>query len=111
MQRRLSMIVISGLLVCIASSAKSQGRNTVAPQPDQLISRFEKTLPFSFTYDRKSSKDLLGSWHKSETIRSITDGRNVRTVTYTDPHTQLELTWEVTRFPETQPYRMGDPPS
>jgi alpha-galactosidase len=100
MQLRLSMIVIAGPLVCVLSTAMSQNRNTVEAQPDQLISGFEKAVPFSFTYDGKSSKEFLGSWQKSENVRSISDGRSVHTVNYIDSSTHLEVDWEVTRFPE-----------
>ena len=48
-------------------------------------------LPFSFVYGGKSSRDLLGSWRRTIQEDSSDATRHVRTVTFTDPESGLEV--------------------
>jgi alpha-galactosidase len=43
---------------------------------------------------------LLASWHKSETVQPLSRGRKLRTITYRNPATHLEVSREITTFPE-----------
>lgn len=54
-------------------------------------------IPFSFNYDGKPSSELLPRWKQNETS-SRADGREIHTVTYTDPDTGLEVKYEAAVF-------------
>jgi alpha-galactosidase len=66
----------------------------------QTVTRLENGVPFSFVYDGKPAKQLLESWQKSETVEPLSQGRTLRTITYRDPTTHLEISREITTFPE-----------
>jgi alpha-galactosidase len=67
----------------------------------ELVQDLERGTPFSFVYDGKPAQSLLPSWKRSETERPLGDGRTLRTITYRDPSTQLEVKREITIFPGT----------
>ncbi len=66
----------------------------------QTLTGLEKDSPFSFVYDGKPATQFLASWHKSETVHLLSRGRSLRTITYRDPTTHLEVIREITTFPE-----------
>jgi len=72
----------------------------VAERSGQSISSLENGVPFSFLCAGKPSNGFLASWQKSETVHPLSGGRTLRTVTYRDPVTQLEVSREITAFPE-----------
>jgi len=47
--------------------------------------------PFSFVYDGRPSSELLGTWERAETTEERPDGTAVRTLTFRDPATGLEV--------------------
>lgn len=49
------------------------------------------TIPFSFTYDGKSSTELLKTWECKKTNRQLDARRTEYTLCYTDPTTGLEV--------------------
>lgn len=59
---------------------------------------FSKDLPFSFTYNGKSSAELLPACTKTEKDLKPSDGKRQHVVTFTDPATGLEVRYEATRF-------------
>ncbi len=65
--------------------------------PSRLpVSRIE--MPFLFVYDGRSSRELLGTWARAEKTSPLPDGRRLKTVTYTDRKTGLEVVAESTFF-------------
>lgn len=64
----------------------------------ELISReaYDRTLdldfPFSFVYDGKSSKTFLKDWDLDRKKTDLIDGKVVRTLTFTEPNGQLQVT-------------------
>ena len=46
------------------------------------------------------AKEFLPSWQRSETVHPLSEGRTLRTITYRDPATHLEVSREITTFPE-----------
>jgi alpha-galactosidase len=50
-----------------------------------------QTLPFSFVYGGKDSSAIIGSWKKRVEDRVIDAARRVRTLTITDPATNLQI--------------------
>lgn len=86
---RLRMLVCAALLFCAVSSA-----------PGQVMATLENGAPFSFVYGGKPSQQFLASWQKSESVHPLSEGRTLRTITYRDPATQLEVSCEITTFPE-----------
>jgi hypothetical protein len=82
---RMRMLLNVGLLFCAISSASGQ-----------IMATLETVAPFSFVYDGKPAQEFLSSWPKSETVRSLSGGRTLRTVTYRGPATHLEVSREIT---------------
>jgi alpha-galactosidase len=76
------------LLFCLTGTASSQ-----------IITKLENGAPFSLVYDGKPAKEFLSSWQKSETVHPLSGGRTLRTITYRDPATHLEVSREITLFP------------
>jgi len=52
---------------------------------------FAAEPPFSFTYGRRASAELLKTWDLGRTVRKLDDQRSEHTLTYTDPRTRLVL--------------------
>jgi alpha-galactosidase len=55
-------------------------------------------LPFSFSYDGKSSADFLGRWHASRRSVPLDQYREQQTLTYIDPATHLEVRCVMLRY-------------
>lgn len=80
-------------LQCLAWGQQEAGHKSI-------LHAFEEGTPFSFVYGGKPSKSFLSSWKQSETVHPLADGRRLRTVTYRDPVTHLEVSREITLFPK-----------
>ena len=52
---------------------------------------YSTDLPFRFTYDAKSSADLLKSWKLERTSRQLDEQRTERTSTWSDPQTGMQV--------------------
>ncbi len=97
---RISLSVAPLLFVMIAESATA-----VLPAPDEMMearqwtaATFENVpesntapLCFSFTYDGKPSGELLGAWKFLQDSRALDQQRTVRTLSWTEPGTGLEV--------------------
>ncbi len=68
----------------------------------EMTRTFAEGTSFSFVYGGKPSRSFLSSWKKSEVAHSLADGRTLRTITYQDPVTQLEVSREITFFPQSE---------
>jgi len=55
-------------------------------------------LPFSFNYDGQSSAALLKQWKRERQVKELDAQRTERTVTWTDPKTQLVLRWAAIEY-------------
>lgn len=88
MHTRVLWLAIMVALFCAAANA-----------PGQIITSLESGTPFSFVYGGKPSKRFLASWQRSERTHPLSGGRTLRTITYRDPVTHLEVTREITVFP------------
>ncbi len=56
------------------------------------------TLPFSFGYDGRPSSELLGSWNLESASAEIDGKGTQRTLTYTDPSTELQVRCESVEY-------------
>jgi alpha-galactosidase len=56
--------------------------------------------PFSFAYGGKPSSQLLPNWRFASERRRLEDGSEIRTLTWIDPETKLEVRCECTLFPD-----------
>ncbi len=99
MQIRPLWLVNLGLLLLIACTASDHPQKSGPEQSSSLTATLENGAPFSLVYDGKPAKDFLASWQKSETVQSLSGGRTLRTITYRDPATHLEVSREITIFP------------
>ena len=89
-------------LVCCASHVSA-----ATPTAEEMKSRsvWQKAhfnrrataLPCSLVYDGQDAGPSMGKWRPAATERGLAD-RVLRTLTFTDPQTQLELRCEVTEF-------------
>src|SRR6266404_4094873 len=96
----LSKLVIV-LLVLVQSAvyvqaAGSHGNQIGAP----LIEQITAGTAFSFVYDGKPSQDLLPQWSQTSSSKSLGDGREIKVTTYRHQASGLEISREVTVFPE-----------
>ena len=85
------------LLLIGASTLVAQ--NGGSPAAAVLVNSVGAGRAFSFVYDGKPSADLLPHWEKSQTTKSLADGKKLRTITYRDPASGLEVSDELTSFP------------
>jgi alpha-galactosidase len=99
MQIRPLWLVNLGLLSLIACTASDHPQRPGPEQSSSLTTTLENGAPFSLVYDGKPAKDFLASWQKSETVQPLSGGRTLRTITYRDPVTHLEVSREITVFP------------
>lgn len=54
--------------------------------------------PFSFIYNGKSLKELIGNWNTEETVEQLDKARIRRIMTYTDPTTKLIVRCVLTQY-------------
>jgi alpha-galactosidase len=83
------LLVNAAAFFCAISSASGQVMDTL-----------ENGAPFSFDYGGKPAKEFLPSWQRSETVHPLSEGRTLRTITYRDLASHLEVSREITTFPE-----------
>jgi alpha-galactosidase len=57
--------------------------------------------PFSFTYNRQSSKTLLASWPKETKTTQLSENRAEHTTVWTDPRTHLEIRLSATSYADS----------
>src|SRR5690349_15801241 len=91
--RRLNLLALLTLCGFACNSAKLSN----LPHPRAM---FSGTIPFSFSYGGRESRSLLSSWRKKEVTRVLPSGERKQLITYSDPATRLEVTSEITFFPE-----------
>ena len=99
MRTRTLWLVNLPVLFCALCTVSGQSKRPAPVRSGQLVATLESGLPFSFVDDGKPSKEFLASWQKSETVHPLSGGRTLRTITYHDPATHLEVTREITVFP------------
>ena len=95
------LLVLVHSAVCIPSE-KSRGKHTGSDKTTAaLLQKITAGTAFSFVYDGKRSQVLLPQWKQTGSTKSLGDGRKLQITTYRDA-TGLEITREVTLFPESQ---------
>lgn len=106
--RRTIIALASALLLALGTIPASaqvrlhmQGDKTdIARWIDQRFAKGQLP-PFSFILDEQPSEEFLRSWHWSRTAPASTDKDVVlRTFTYTDPRSGLEVVCDVKGYPE-----------
>ncbi|MFI5380687.1 MAG: alpha-galactosidase [Tepidisphaerales bacterium] len=60
----------------------------------------QATLPFSFTYGGRPSAELLAGWPRKDEAGAADGGRNLRTITWIDPVTGLEVRCAIVEYRE-----------
>jgi alpha-galactosidase len=65
-----------------------------------LLQRVTAGTAFSFMYDGRRSQDFLPAWKQTSSTKSLGEGREAKVTTYRDEATGLEISREVTLFPE-----------
>src|ERR1700704_1476438 len=97
MRNLLSRLVVV-LLVQSAVYVQAAGSDT-ATAP--LIEQITAATAFSFSYDGKRSRDFLAQWKQASSGKLLADGREIRVTSYRDAATGLEISREVTVFPQS----------
>jgi alpha-galactosidase len=59
----------------------------------QAVAAISADLPFSFRYGDQASVALLRDWRLERQVTKLDDQRTLRTWTWTDPKTRLEVRW------------------
>ena len=90
-------LFLANFIVIAGSQCLAWGQQNARSK--ELLHAFEQGTPFSFVYGGKPAASFLSSWKKSETVHPLADGRTLRTITYQDPVTHLEVSREITLFP------------
>src|SRR5271170_7077 len=66
------------------------------------LNKTVREIPFSFLYDGKPSSEFISKWKRTERAETPAGGELRReTLTYTDPQGELELTCEISSFPNS----------
>ena len=65
---------------------------------ERLCTADPVNLPFTFTYDGQPSRNLLAKWRRTESANTVEENRRIRTITYLDPQTGLELRCEAVEY-------------
>ena len=106
---RRTIIALTSALLLAPGSLPASAQVRLQMQGDKtdiarwIDSRFAKGQlpPFSFILDEKPSEEFLRSWRWSRTAPASTDKNVVlRTFTYTDPRSGLEVVCDVKGYPE-----------
>ncbi len=104
MRRVFFVILVAGVLFVPALAAEdypSQRRDPMAAAAELgAASAWTKerllgpvsALPFTFVYDGRSSGETLGTWERTEAVRTLDERRAEHTVAYKDPKTGLVCT-------------------
>jgi alpha-galactosidase len=93
MRRRVLLVAI--ILICFGNSITTFGASD-ANRFDLL--KVVTETPFSFVYGGRTSQDLIGSWQKTQTTKTLPDGRKQVLVSFRDPKTHLHISSETTFF-------------
>src|SRR5690242_1470676 len=93
--------LVGSFLAISAARAEVPPRNTVSATPAEMRQEFvwfkqhlfnpKPELPFSFTYDGRSSSELLARWPAKTKHRWVDELRTQRTRTWTDQATSLQV--------------------
>ena len=100
------------LLIGVSPALADAGPLAALPQPAEFAEaqawaaqflpaasgKAPRTPPFSFTYDGKSSTELLPGWVERHAERDLDAQRQELTVTYADPQTGLEVRCVAVRY-------------
>ncbi len=99
---RTRMLWLANVIVSfyLLSAGSGHAQRTMPERSGQLMATIENGEPFSFVCDGKRSKEFLALWQRSETVHPLSGGRTLRTINYHDPTTQLDVSREITVFPE-----------
>lgn len=106
---RRTIIALTSALLLVLGAIPASAQVRLHMQGDKtdiarwIDSRFAKGQlpPFSFILDEKPSEEFLRSWRWSRTAPASTDKNVVlRTFTYTDPRSGLEVVCDVKGYPE-----------
>lgn len=82
----------AAILGSIAPSV-AQAANPVGP-----LNGHGELPPFSFVYDGSPSSELLPTWPRQRSVRSLGSGRQETTVLWTDPVTGLKVRWVIVNY-------------
>lgn len=95
---RIRRTILSALMTCISVTALVDARH---PQPDELTSAMEwskqhlesevATPPFSFTRGGQPSSELLKSWRRTASSKTLDDHRTQHILTWADPQSRMEV--------------------
>ncbi len=70
----------------------------LAQLPMLKATSFESAYPFSFSYDGKSSDQLLAGWKKASTIKELDEDRTQHLITWTEPGGGMRVIWEAIQY-------------
>jgi alpha-galactosidase len=91
-QYRLCHLAIVWLAFSQWAWAVSPTANEQSQARQWAAARFERAEPFfSFTYDGRSSADMLKTWQCDRASRVLDDNRTERTIVYIDPVTGMQV--------------------
>jgi alpha-galactosidase len=93
--------VASSVLLLVISFSASAAQTGAGHSPGKLpsvIAQTVETVPFSFVYGGKPSRELLSHWEQKRQTETLPGDRERQVLTYRDRQTGLEITDEVTLY-------------
>ena len=94
-----SCLLLLGLALTGSQLAVAQSGVQRSSEPlSWVIAKAVDTVPFSFVYDGKPSSQLLPQWEQKRAKQSLPGNREHEVVTRRDPHTSLEVIYDMTLY-------------
>jgi alpha-galactosidase len=101
LQSRLVIVLLLVQSAVYVRAAGPNGNQTGVSTAAPLIVQITATTAFSFLYDGRRSQNFLAQWKQTSSGKSLADGREIKVTTYRDAATGLEVSKEVTVFPQS----------
>jgi hypothetical protein len=105
-RRPIVRVAVLGVVACLIAASKSQAVSPTAGEMESsrsfaavvLGAADPARLPYSFTYDGRSSREFLAGCQRNESTQPVEDAGTRRTVTYTDPETGLQVRCQAVEY-------------
>jgi alpha-galactosidase len=91
-----------GLALAASGIAVAQKQAEPTQHLPWVIAEAVETVPFSFVYDGRSSRDLLPQWEQKRTSQALPGNREHEVVTWRDGRSGLQVIYERTVYRDRQ---------
>jgi alpha-galactosidase len=92
------LLLLAVVIDCSEVIASQPGQGRSPGKLPSVITEAVETVPFSFVYGGKLSRELLPQWEQKQQTQTLPGDRERRVLTYRDRHTGLEIINEITLY-------------